>query len=430
MYNFDLKPCFPREVEADVAEKLRPKPEGRAPLAPFGTELIKETRSICPTCFGVIEADVAVEDGAVWMYKRCPEHGFTKGALGPNPDFYRATMNTAPIRRMPFKVLIIPATHRCNLKCRLCFVPQREKDNLTLDGIKEIIDRFEGPCIAISGGEPTLREDLPDIIRYARSTGRRVEMLTNAIRLAEDGYAERLAEAGLQHILFSFNGFNDRTYRSVNRRPLLDVKLTALENCVRAGLDIVLSPTIFRDLNEGDIGPLIQMALELSPSVSQLRIRGACRVGTHGVFAPLSSFELFQLVAKALGRDVKSFTAELDREGAYHSAIQFNMLAAFRLLPNGGNRFVGWNSGPFSISAAPSQQVGDLVQKARLDLGDPHASEAEIQKSYRMLEIHSWSWPDLSNLDFQEIWSHDLLHLYDNRVPMNFFEAVLRANDL
>jgi hypothetical protein len=187
---------------------------------------------------------------------------------------------------------------------------------------------------------------------------------------------------------------------------------------------------VFRDLNEGQIGPLIDLCLERAPGISQLRIRGACRVGRHGTFAPLATSELFKLVADAVGIPVAEFLAELDPASIWHSIIQFNLVGAFRKDPAGRWKLAAWSSGQYARSAPTADAiVTDLYERARRKNGG-FLPRAMFDQRYRILEINTWGWPDAANIDFQEIWSHGVYHLYDNRVPMNFCEAVLHAESL
>ena len=423
----------PNEADEELKAQVLQEAPQHARIAPTDVELLKQTRSVCPTCYRVIAADVGIEDDQVWMYKACPEHGPVRGLVESNVPFYRTTMNAPPIKRPPYHTLIIPITHRCNLNCPLCYVPKRGRDDLTTDDILRLVDKFPGKVIALSGGEPTLREDLPKIIRHVRSGDRGCRMLSNAIKLADRDYCAELAEAGLQYVLFSFNGFDDAIYEQTNRKPLLDLKLAALENCVANRIEVALSPTIFRGLNEDQIGPIIRLCLEHAPCVSQLRIRGACRVGRHGTFAPLSTYELFKHVAKALGRTVEDFLGEMEPDKMFHSTNQFHMLAAFMKANLRGNRkdeFYDWNAGEWYVDEDDFVTASKAFHKKVCGEVGRYVPKGWVEGAFKFLHINTWGWPDASNFDFQEIGGHGLYHLYDNRLPMNFFEAVLHAEDL
>jgi uncharacterized radical SAM superfamily Fe-S cluster-containing enzyme len=412
----------------DLGERLPGVwPEGPR-VAPAHVELLKTTRSVCPTCLRVVDADVGLENGQVWMYKQCAAHGPTRALVETLAAFYRAAMNRPPIDKMPYHGLVIPITHRCNLDCTLCYVPKRTREDLPLEALQRLIDDFPGVTVALSGGEPTLREDLPAIIRHVRASGKTCRLVSNAIRLADRDFLRRLVDAGLQELLFSLNGLDDRVYRVLNGRPLVDVKLKALENCVREELDISISPTIFRELNEAELGPIIRLCLDHSPYVTEVRMRGAARVGRHASMTPLSTGELVALAAAAIGEDSRRLLEQFRPEECYHSVIQFNIMAAFHA-DSSTPALYYWDPG-FDLKDIDDRGWLDAFQeRVRRDFG-AHLPASLVAKRFKLLNVNIWGWPDAGNLDFQEIWSHGVYHLHDNRSCMNFCEAMLRADEL
>jgi len=121
----------------------------------------------------------------------------------------------------------------------------------------------QGPVnLQLSGGEPTVRTDLADIIRSACNTGFTfVQLNTNGLRLArEPGYAERLRDAGLASVFLQFDGLSDDTHRTLRGRPLAAAKMRALERCAEAGLAVVLVPTVVPGVNDYELGDLVRLA--------------------------------------------------------------------------------------------------------------------------------------------------------------------------
>ena len=95
----------------------------------------------------------------------------------------------------------------------------------TIDTIGNWLESVRHACgdhivIQLSGGEPTVREDLPEIIRLARSYGFGfVQINTNGLRLSEDpAYARQLREAGLSSVFLQFDGTRDEIYRKLRGR--------------------------------------------------------------------------------------------------------------------------------------------------------------------------------------------------------------------
>jgi len=99
----------------------------------------------------------------------------------------------------------IQVTRRCNQKCRFCSNPEIERD-ISLETAREQIDEFvrlKYRGIILTGGEPTLFEDLPEIIRYAIKKGLEVRVITNGQKLSDMSLFKRYYNAGLRTIHFS-----------------------------------------------------------------------------------------------------------------------------------------------------------------------------------------------------------------------------------
>ena len=113
------------------------------------------------------------------------------------------------------------------------------------------------PAVQFSGGEPTLREDLPDLIRKAKEIGLyQVQIATNGIRLAQEpDYARVLKEAGLSTVYLHFDGITKET----NTKIASDKR--AIENCEKIGLG-VLVPTVIKGRNDHEVGDIIRYAAE------------------------------------------------------------------------------------------------------------------------------------------------------------------------
>ena len=100
------------------------------------------------------------------------------------------------------------------------------------------------PCnIQLSGGEPTVRDDLPKIIAMGHSMGFKfIQLNTNGIRLASDlSYVEKLKEAGLASVFLQFDGTKDEIYRAIRGRNLLETKMQAIRNCEQQDLGVILA---------------------------------------------------------------------------------------------------------------------------------------------------------------------------------------------
>jgi radical SAM protein with 4Fe4S-binding SPASM domain len=112
----------------------------------------------------------------------------------------------------------IALTYRCNNECRFCyaFSPHRETNEMTTDEVKRIIDMIADdahvPSLSFTGGEPTLREDLFELIAYAREKGLRVNLITNGRRCSDPEFVQRLVQADLNSAQVSIEGPDAETH--------------------------------------------------------------------------------------------------------------------------------------------------------------------------------------------------------------------------
>jgi len=108
----------------------------------------------------------------------------------------------------------IALTYRCNNACRFCYAysPYRESAEMTTDEVKRVIDIIvddaKVPSLSFTGGEPTLREDLFELITYGREKGLRMNLITNGRRCASKEFVQKLVDAGLNSAQVSIEGPN------------------------------------------------------------------------------------------------------------------------------------------------------------------------------------------------------------------------------
>jgi uncharacterized radical SAM superfamily Fe-S cluster-containing enzyme len=253
--------------------------------------LIKKTRSLCPTCNTVVEADIAEEEGKIWLKRTCPEHGFFKNLYWSDPVMYHRfdgydavgsgienPQNTAAIpdncpaacglcKNHHSQTLLanIDLTNRCNLDCDFCFANARACGFIYEPTFDEIVSMLKllrsekpvpAPAVQFSGGEPTMRDDLFEIIRMAKQLGfPQVQIATNGIKLANDPeYAQKLKDTGLNTVYLHFDGISKET------NPNLKTHMKAVENLKRVRLGVVLVPTVIRGRNDHELGDIIRFA--------------------------------------------------------------------------------------------------------------------------------------------------------------------------
>ena len=267
----------------------------------MGESVIRRTRSVCPVCLRQIPAQRVLRGGEMVLEKQCPEHGpfsavvwrgkenFSQwiGAVPEIKEGENLSCPTAcglcPDHRQGTCCVLLEITDRCDLRCRYCFADNRYAPDPPLDTVKAWIRDLTVPgktLLQLSGGEPTLREDLPEIISFAKEAGcRYVQLNTNGLRLAEEGYAARLAEAGLSFVFLQFDGTKDDVWTCLRGRPMMELKERAIRNCGECRLGVTLVPTLVPGVNIHEIGPILRYAIERSPVVRGVHFQPVSYMG-------------------------------------------------------------------------------------------------------------------------------------------------------
>lgn len=274
----------------------------------------RTTDSLCPKCvpearqrilngempvdilktdkIGEIKAQVIERDGKIWMVKECPTHGKFEDLMAIDTQFFahlervfpgrdiRAhndedlhNHGTSTITHGRGSVLTVDLTNRCNMMCDPCFMDANQVGfvhELTWDDITTLLDNAQRikprrqMSVQFSGGEPTLSPYFLDAVRYSRKVGyNSVQAATNGIEFAKSPeFAKKAADAGLRYAYLQFDGIGNEpnSHRAVGN--LFDVKLKAIENLHKGGVDIVPVITIVNGINNEQVGAVVRFALD------------------------------------------------------------------------------------------------------------------------------------------------------------------------
>ncbi|ADI73232.1 Radical SAM domain protein [Methanohalobium evestigatum Z-7303] len=164
-------------------------------------------------------------------------------------------------------VVVWNVTRRCNLKCAHCYAQSQDidySDELTTNEGKELIDdlaEFGSPVILFSGGEPLMRHDLFELVRYARSKGIRAVISTNGTLIDSD-MATTLKGIGLSYVGISLDGVKDTNDRFRGVRGAFNAALEGLQNCQKEGIKVGLRFTMNKE-NVADIPALFDLIDEM-----------------------------------------------------------------------------------------------------------------------------------------------------------------------
>src|ERR1700761_8418792 len=319
----------------------------------------RQTDSLCPACVkearesiiagkkdwrdlmhekvGEIKAQIVERDGQIWMVKDCPLHGHYEDMMAVDAKFLEWIEQQFPGRDIPAhndedlhkhgsstvrygrgSVLTVDLTNRCNMMCDPCFMDANQVGyvhELGWDEITKILDDAADVkprrqmSIQFSGGEPTLSPHFLDAIRYARKKGYfAVQCATNGLRFAEEpGFAKQCKEAGLRMAYLQFDGVTNEANSHRKIKNLYDVKLRAIEELSAAGIDVILVVTIVNGLNDDQVGPIVEFAVENADKITVVSFQPVSFTGRdEDISDELRKSQRYTL--SHLARDVKAQT--------------------------------------------------------------------------------------------------------------------------
>ena len=202
--------------------------------------------------------------------------------------------------------LRVSVTDRCNLRCQYCmpetnYVWLPRQDILSFEEISVLVDRFTGlgvDKVRITGGEPLLRKDLPDLVRLlaAKSSIQDLALTTNGILLADQ--AEALQSAGLHRITLSLDTLKPDRFQALTRFDELDAVLTGLERASRIWPQKVkVDSVIIRGVNDDEVVDLLEHGRGLSAEVrfiEYMDVGGATRWSLHDVVPRTEMLEIIE----------------------------------------------------------------------------------------------------------------------------------------
>lgn len=167
-------------------------------------------------------------------------------------------------------------TEECDLHCKFCFADSSKAlpDELTTQEIYALLDNIAEAgteSIVFGGGEPTLRDDLLEVMNYgAKWKNMFVALNTNGQHIDRD-YAHRLASAGASQVKVSVDGL--RESHDWNRgRGTYDRCIEALKNCVEAGIGSVIWIATISQMNYHEVPEMVNTAMGLGVDICMVQL--------------------------------------------------------------------------------------------------------------------------------------------------------------
>jgi uncharacterized radical SAM superfamily Fe-S cluster-containing enzyme len=290
-------------------------------LAPAAATVEKLTGSLCPDCLAagdrarmVVPMVVYEHDGEIRLRKRCPDHGTQSDVVWRDAESYhrarrwdeRARHPAVPDREtggpdataadgddacdtggccgssVATGIGNITVTNRCDRSCHYCFFYAESGEPLhepTTGEVREMAATLAADggigAIQLTGGEPTVREDIVDLVAIASEYADQVLLNSHGARFMHDpGLAHRISDAGARGLYTSFDGVDPETnYKSYWEFP------HALSACRDAGMCAMLVPTVVGGWNDDGLGDIVRFGAANADTVCGVNFQPVSFVG-------------------------------------------------------------------------------------------------------------------------------------------------------
>jgi len=418
-----------------------------------GDMVLSETESLCPECLSKIPAFRVGHEQDVYMRKTCPEHGEFRVILWRGSPRYTDWLRpkipahpSAPItenaKGCPFDCGLCPdhrqqtctglldVTQRCDRQCAYCFADagDRTSPDPVLTVIRswyETLLSLGHTCnVQLSGGEPTLRDDLPEIVALGRRMGFQfIQLNTNGLRLARDpSFVEQLKEAGLASVFLQFDGIDDEVYSKVRRGRLFRAKLDALDNCRRQGLGVILVPTLVPGVNTHALGDIIRFAAANAPLVRGVHFQPVSYFGRYPKHPSdadrITLPEVIRYIEDQMSGSIR--TDNFNPPGCENSLCSFH--GNFVVMPDGNLKAL--TQSRQSDPCCRPERADEGAAKTRHFVSERWALPKTSQSSAEPAQFSLGDWDILlerarthmlciSGMCFQDAWNVDLDRLKD-----------------
>lgn len=304
-------------------------------------------QTVCPRCFSPQSADLAEpstwidgmlvsHDGKVWIRRFCSVHGESESLYEGNLEYWRArqgwstpTKHVTPDRAdnsLPFPrgyahgltkshgqhtcILLLNITSRCNLTCPVCYAEASSENGRPdpsvseiLNTVNTVIDRERGKLgvLMLSGGEPTLRTDLAELLEQLVPLDiTRIMLNTNGLELENNGGLLSLLKRNRQRleVYLQFDGLKQETYLKLRGNAQLAERKERVVSLLNdSGVFFTLVPTVVRGINEGEIGDIIAYGLK-HPYCAGVAIQPSYISGRHPGLDPADRTTPTDLLAR------------------------------------------------------------------------------------------------------------------------------------
>lgn len=145
----------------------------------------------------------------------------------------------------------LAVTYRCNNDCAHCYNGRmRDYPELSTEAWKQVIDQLWDlaiPHVVFTGGEPTLRNDLPELVAYAEQKGLISGLNTNGRRIADSSYLKALVDVGLDHVQITLESHKPEIHDAmVQARGAWHQTVAGIKNAIDSRLYVMTNTTMLQ----------------------------------------------------------------------------------------------------------------------------------------------------------------------------------------
>lgn len=182
-----------------------------------------------------------------------------------------------------FMDIMADITHKCNMTCKNCYIPNRDVPDMDLEKFRDFLSRLDGRCmIRIVGAEPTMNPRCDDYIKAVFEFEHRCILLTNGLRLAHKSYVDKIHDSGLRHVYLSLNGVdNDDLYEAIDELRCAEKKISALRNLKKRKFILDTGTIIVPGVNEDAPGALLELFDKENINNVLMRIKNVGQLGRY-----------------------------------------------------------------------------------------------------------------------------------------------------
>ncbi len=224
-----------------------------------------------------------------------------------------------------YPILSIQTTYKCNMQCANCYLGDMlnndEYADLNIDMFEKAISKLPKRIdVRFIGAEPTMNDDLFEMIKIVKKYKHRPQILTNGLKLGQEDYVIKLKESGINFLGLSMNGgLDDEVYKKFDNGKYAKLKTRALEYCIKhkivPHINIILDPT-----NTHIIKPLYNKIIEFCNKYNRrigisfpltIRIKSIAKMGNYLDTYTFNMEELMKIAKDNFGNDLQ-FNFEMD----------------------------------------------------------------------------------------------------------------------